>query len=763
MLPPNPDLAPRPLSGQRGRFGAPTTPGNGGRGGDSVRVHGGGGNPAPGTQHGYANDQQQGYINAGYHARGGHAGQAGNKGGWGHGYDRGHTHRGFSNHRGRGGSFRGGPPPSPTTRRDIPASNSTVTPGYSASAPPSLHGSRAPSRAEPHAPPPAPSRPGTADPTMVQWFQTAPSRPASAAPRTQVEPIETIEWSDMPDSREPSRAPSRAASHAGSAPGTVLFSTQGQRGLGSGGLSTAGYTVATATPPSLQGSAWNAPLRFDQGPRAAPRGRGDYGRGRGGRFSFQDIDQPGFYNRSSNVNRFDNTPNYSYPNYRGRGRGRGRGKLWIPRNPLTPEALGSLKDDSYAATGTLGNWARQTRPLSPPLEEEDSRPSTPFSLPPTPQDSPHAPSTAQPHLGAKLDASAYPHIFDQIFALTPHAGLLVLRLVNRAVKDRVDARLFRHVLLCTPERASGLVLLSPWGDRLPFVPWDLDPAPAPDHRDYDDPIEEYFGPLKEEGDDTAALDAAYFSRMAQLRHVRVLDFYSTKSRIKQLALGLKDVQLVRSKPDWHWERHPRKWRVQAPTFVSYLNLVQSWAEFDDAGGWGLEFADGQLASPFAFLIPRAQHAVLHLHYDSERGLLPTRFRCLPDLESLTLVWHNAAGGEADASQLVEIVQGLPMLNLTLVGLEPRNMLQAGDWTAPIYTRLDQLGTPNFRHVRIMARRAWEEGADPLIGQDALTYTQPYIPVNQDFGWDSDDEAFARKYYRPEPEGVAEESDVESDA
>lgn len=201
--------------------------------------------------------------------------------------------------------------------------------------------------------------------------------------------------------------------------------------------------------------------------------------------------------------------------------------------------------------------------------------------------------------------------------------------------------------------------------------------------------------------------------------------------------------------------------MQAPTFVSYLNLVQSWADFDDAGGWGLNFTDGQLASPFAFLIPRAQHAVLHLHYDSGRGLLPTRFRTLPDLESLTLVWHDEAGGEANL-HLLDIVQGLPMLQLTLVGLEPKNTLQAGDWTAPIYTRLDQLGTPNFRHVRIMTRRSWEDANEPLITQSGLTYTQPYIPVNQDFGWDSDDEAFARKYSRPEPEAIEEESDVDSD-
>lgn len=206
--------------------------------------------------------------------------------------------------------------------------------------------------------------------------------------------------------------------------------------------------------------------------------------------------------------------------------------------------------------------------------------------------------------------------------------------------------------------------------------------------------------------------------------------------------------------------------MQAPTFVSYLNLVQSWADFDDAGGWGLEFADGQLASPFAFLIPRARQAVLHLHYDSERGLLPTRFRCLSDLESLTLVWHDASEGQPNPSQLVEMVQGLPVLDLTLVGLEPRSepkhMLQAGDWKAAICTRLDELGTPNFRHVRIMTRRAWEDGADPLVAQSGLSYAQPYIPVNQDFGWDSDDEAFARKYYRPEPEAGAEESDVDSE-
>lgn len=589
-----------------------------------------------------------------------------------------------------------------------------------------------------------------------------------------------MEWADWPDSREPSRAPSRAASHTGSGPGTLLFSTQTMRGMGSQGPTTAEYGVAMTTstlaspqtpvawtqqPPRFsargQPPAWSRP----RGGRGGDRG-GDRGRGRGGHYSFQDVDSPSFYNRSSSHSRFDNTPNYSYPNFRGRGRGRGRGKLWSPRNTLTPEALGSLKDDSYAATGALGNWARQTRPLSPPLEADDSRPATPVSLPPTPQDSPYIILGAhtQAHPGAKLDASAYPHIFDQIFCLTPHAGLLVLRLVSRAVKDRVDARLFRHVLLCTPERASGLVLLSPTGDRLPLVPWDLDPAPAPVHRDYDDPIEEYFGPLQEEGDDTAALDAAYFSRMAQLRHVRILDFYSTKSRMKPLALGLEDVQVVRSKPDWHWERHPRKWRVQAPTFVSYLNLVQSWTEFDDAGGWGLDFADGQLASPFAFLVPRTQHAVLHLHYDSTRALFPTRFRTLPDLESLTLVWHDAAGAQAEPNHLLDIVRGLPMIQLTLVGLEPKNTLLAGDWTAPIYARLDQLGTPNFRHVRVMTRRSWEDANEPLITQSDLTYTQPYIPVNRDFGWDSDDEVFARKYYRNEPEegGSEEESDVDSD-
>lgn len=365
---------------------------------------------------------------------------------------------------------------------------------------------------------------------------------------------------------------------------------------------------------------------------------------------------------------------------------------------------------------------------------------------------------------AMLDILAYPHIFDQIFALTPYEGLLVLRLVNRAVKDRVDAQLFKHVLVCTPERASGLILLSPRGDRLPLVPWDLDPAPAPDHRDYDDPIEEYFGPLQEEGNETAAMDAAYFSRMAQLRHVRTLDFYSAKSRIKPLALGLKGLQVVRSKPDWHWERHARKWRVQSPTFVSYLDLVQSWDELDDVGGWSLTFVDGRLSSPFSFLIPRTQHAVLHLHYTSERNMLPTRFRTLPDLESLTLVWHDAAGAQAEPNKLLHVVEGLPMLQLTLVGLEPKNILQAGDWMAPIYTRLDQLGTPNFRQVQIMTLGRWKAENEPLITQSGLTYKQPYIPINQDFGWDSDEEAFAKKYYCDEPEDGAIDgsSDVESD-
>lgn len=561
MLPPNPNLPPRPPSPPRGgRGGAPMTPVNGGYGGNDPY---GGWGPAPSSNNGYASNHYDGQMSTGLNNRGGYAGQPGNRG-HGRGYDRGYSNIG------RGGrGFRGGIQSTAPAAQGGPVI-STPNPGYSApvapvpnpvypaSAPPSLPGSRAPSRAESFTSPTAPSRPGTADPTLAQWFQwfqPAPSRPASAAPSMQAppdQPIETIEWADMVDSRDPSRAPSRA-SHAGSAPGTVLFSTQTQRGMGQGGPTTAGWAVTTTSAPSsAQGSAWMAPPRFDQGARGAPRGRGGArGRGRGGRFSFQDLDQPGFYNRSAPPSRFDNTPNYSYPSFRGRGRGRGRGKLWIARSPLTPEALGSLKDDSYAATGQLGNWARQTRPLSPPLEEEDSRPATPVSLPPTPQDSPHAASTARAHPGAKLDASAYPHIFDHVFTLTPHAGLLVLRLVSRAVKDRVDATLFRHVLLCTPERASGLVLLSPTGDRLPLVPWDLDPAPAPDHRDYDDPIEEYFGPLQEEGDDTAALDAAYFSRMSQLRHVRVLDFYSTKSRVKPLSLGLKDVQVVRSKPDWH--------------------------------------------------------------------------------------------------------------------------------------------------------------------------------------------------------------------
>lgn len=311
------------------------------------------------------------------------------------------------------------------------------------------------------------------------------------------------------------------------------------------------------------------------------------------------------------------------------------------------------------------------------------------------------PLARRPAPGAKLDVLAFPHIFEAVFAVTPYAGLLNLRRVSKGIKERVDERLFRHILLCTPERASGLVLLSPEGERLPFLPWDLDPVPAPEHRDCDDIIEELYGPLDDNiVDETAALDVAYFSRTSQLRHVRTLDFYSTKSRLKPISLGLGDVAVIRSWPDFHWETHPRKWRIQAPTFVSYLDLVLAWED----GGWGVTAVEGD---PFFFLIPRAtREAVIHMHYDCDKRVIPTRFRTLPELRQLTVVWHNSAFGQGDADALLPAITGLPAgLQLTLVGLEPVNLFQAGNWARAVYAKLDELGVPNFRSVRVLSLAA----------------------------------------------------------
>lgn len=275
------------------------------------------------------------------------------------------------------------------------------------------------------------------DPRFASAMHFPHPGPASAAP-----PIETIEWGQMegfgmlsiyepslptPSVQQPHQqahplgpAPqsprSLVAQPVPSSPANDTHETFGPHNQAAPSVRKPislqiSSSQAPLTPPSAQasrglpftprGSSAHTPSprgahNFRGSPSPRGRGRGAYG---------GDVFHPlpdHRYRRN-----YGYAPNNSsgYHVARGRGRGRGRGgKLWTSRDTLTPEALSSVKDESFAATGSLGSWAKQTRPLSPPqeeLEQKCQRPGTPPSMPPTPWASPRYAPPACPSTGPR--------------------------------------------------------------------------------------------------------------------------------------------------------------------------------------------------------------------------------------------------------------------------------------------------------------------------------------------------------------------------
>ncbi|BEI83107.1 hypothetical protein CcaverHIS002_0309750 [Cutaneotrichosporon cavernicola] len=60
---------------------------------------------------------------------------------------------------------------------------------------------------------------------------------------------------------------------------------------------------------------------------------------------------------------------------------------------------------------------------------------------------PHPPRKPEP---AAIDSVMLPHIVERILELAPHEALVVLRGVNRALRERADARLAEHIVLRAP-------------------------------------------------------------------------------------------------------------------------------------------------------------------------------------------------------------------------------------------------------------------------------------------------------------------------
>lgn len=120
----------------------------------------------------------------------------------------------------------------------------------------------------------------------------------------------------------------------------------------------------------------------------------------------------------------------------------------------------SPKRTSHRAPTPHLRPVRRSRP-STPAASRDSSPAPSFRAPaPTPVSEPAPEAERTP---AVIDHTALPHILDAICAHAPHGALLALRTASRGWRDRVDALLHAHVVLC-----PDLIPRTAAGDRLPF-------------------------------------------------------------------------------------------------------------------------------------------------------------------------------------------------------------------------------------------------------------------------------------------------------
>lgn len=101
-----------------------------------------------------------------------------------------------------------------------------------------------------------------------------------------------------------------------------------------------------------------------------------------------------------------------------------------------------------------------------------------------------------------LDHAAFPHILDAVLATAEHDVLLAFRATSRALRDLIDARLFKHVALIYRQQCmddggpQGGALCTPGRRRLPLLPSSSEAAHVLRHirvLDLLDPAEEEKG------------------------------------------------------------------------------------------------------------------------------------------------------------------------------------------------------------------------------------------------------------------------------
>jgi hypothetical protein len=66
-----------------------------------------------------------------------------------------------------------------------------------------------------------------------------------------------------------------------------------------------------------------------------------------------------------------------------------------------------------------------------------------------------------------LDASAFPHILDTVIALSDHTSLLALRTISREVRETVDARMARHLVV--RDKAIAPAGMDGWHPSLSYL------------------------------------------------------------------------------------------------------------------------------------------------------------------------------------------------------------------------------------------------------------------------------------------------------
>lgn len=153
-----------------------------------------------------------------------------------------------------------------------------------------------------------------------------------------------------------------------------------------------------------------------------------------------------------------------------------------------------------------------------------------------------------------IDHQSFPDIMDLIES-SSYAMQLGLRSTNREWRDRIDAKLFEHVLVRPPDARTAedidisvelCLPIDPF-HRLPFLPWELDDVDS--------------APSDEEwtvGDE---------SRARQLGITKVVDYYGSAGKTYELGEEMTNLELIRrSKPLSTW--------LRAPTTVDYISPIE---------------------------------------------------------------------------------------------------------------------------------------------------------------------------------------------